>query len=105
MGGQVVLPEPDANITKCIKNFKLTPKDLAGFWKVFQKLDRTKSGLISLQDYFKSIECERNMITDCLLELLEIEHGTFESICETYAQDDKRTISKFVIVSNLSSLF
>jgi hypothetical protein len=64
-----------------------------------------RRGLISLQDYFKSIECERNMITDCLLELLEIEHGTFEFICETYAQDDKRTISKFVIVSNLSSLF
>ena len=76
MGGKVVLPEPDANITKCIKNFKLTPKEMSGFWKTFQKLDKAKSGLISLQAYFKSIECERNMITDCLLELLEIEHGT-----------------------------
>lgn len=69
-----MLPEPDPNMQKCIKTFKLTPKDMAGFWKKFQQLDKSKTGLISLATYFKTIECERNMITDCLLELLEIEH-------------------------------
>ena len=37
MGGKIVLPEADANITKCIKNFRLTPTDISDFWKIFQK--------------------------------------------------------------------
>ena len=37
MGGRIVLPEPDNNIQKCIKNFDLTPQEISNFWKIFQK--------------------------------------------------------------------
>lgn len=37
MGAKLVLPEADANLTKCIKNFKLEPKDISDFWQIFQK--------------------------------------------------------------------
>ena len=74
MGGKLVIPEADANITKVIRNFKLTPKDISDFWKLFQKLDKEKTGLVPLNVIFKAFEMERNLFTDCLLELLEIEH-------------------------------
>eukprot|EP00598_Pedospumella_elongata_P007760 CAMPEP_0184985514 /NCGR_PEP_ID=MMETSP1098-20130426/14154_1 /TAXON_ID=89044 /ORGANISM="Spumella elongata, Strain CCAP 955/1" /LENGTH=409 /DNA_ID=CAMNT_0027509603 /DNA_START=91 /DNA_END=1320 /DNA_ORIENTATION=+ len=74
MGGKIVLPEVDPNINKVIKNFRFTPKDISDFWKIFQKLDKQKTGLVPLAAIFKKIEQERNLITDCLLELLEIEH-------------------------------
>ena len=37
MGGKIALPEPDANIQKCIKNFQLTPKEISKLWIIFQK--------------------------------------------------------------------
>ncbi len=37
MGGKIVVPEADLNISKAIKNFKLSPKDVSDFWKLFQK--------------------------------------------------------------------
>eukprot|EP00981_Chlorochromonas_danica_P013960 scaffold7160_cov156-Ochromonas_danica.AAC.12 len=74
MGGKIVVPEPDANIRKVVKNFFFTPKDISDFWKIFQRLDKEQSGLVPLSNIFKSFEMERNLFTDCLLELLEIEH-------------------------------
>jgi len=96
MGGKIVLPEPDGNIQKCIKNYFMTPKEISDFWKIFQKyfiifsfhllllhfcisflsrLDRGKTGFISLDLIYKRIEWKRSIITDCILELLDIEHG------------------------------
>lgn len=37
MGNKIVVPEADNNITKVIKNYQLTPKDISEFWKIFQK--------------------------------------------------------------------
>ena len=48
MGGKIVLPEVDVNINKVIKNFRFTPKDISDFWKIFQKLDKAKTGLVAL---------------------------------------------------------
>ena len=76
MEGKIVVPEADANIAKCVKSFHLTPKDISDFWKIFQKLDKEKTGLVSLLAIFKSFKYERNLITDCLLELVDVEHGT-----------------------------
>jgi hypothetical protein len=39
------------------------------------RIDKEKSGLIPLAIIFKHFEMERNLIVDCLLELLKIEHG------------------------------
>lgn len=50
MGGKIVLPEADTNINKVIKNFQFTPQDLSDFYKIFQKLDKGKSGLVPLND-------------------------------------------------------
>lgn len=76
-----------------IKNFQLSPKDVSDYWKIFQKyfqipifyqdsskpcffrLDKQKTGLVPLNSIFKRMEMERTVYTDCLLELLEIEHG------------------------------
>eukprot|EP01038_Epipyxis_sp_PR26KG_P010336 gene10336-13887_t len=74
MGGKIVLPEPDANITKVIKNFKFTPKDISDFWKIFQKLDKKKTGLVTLDSVFKRAHLHRSIFTDCLVDLFEIEH-------------------------------
>jgi len=101
MGAKLVLPEADANLTKCIKNFKLTPKDISDFWQRFQKLDKKKTGLVSLNHIFKSIEMERNLLTDCLLELLEIEHdgeinfSDFLVMITTYCFFEPREILRF----------
>jgi Ca2+-binding EF-hand superfamily protein len=74
MGGRIVVPEPDAKMAKTIKTFMLTPNEIAQFWKIFQKLDKSKIGLISIDAICKSIECKRSAVVDSLLELLEIEH-------------------------------
>jgi hypothetical protein len=37
MGGKLVIPEADANITKVIRAFQFTPQDISDFWKIFQK--------------------------------------------------------------------
>jgi len=75
MDGKTVLPEMDDNVNKVVKNFMFTPTDISDFWKIFSKMDKVKTGLVPLVDIFKRVEMERNLITDCLLELLEIEHG------------------------------
>lgn len=101
MGGKVVVPESDSNITKVIKNFHLSPKDVSAFWKIFQKLDREKSGLVSLNYLFKSIETNRNLLTDVLLELLDIEHegeinfSDFLTMVTTYCFFEPPEILKF----------
>eukprot|EP01039_Chlorochromonas_danica_P010615 gene10615-11763_t len=101
MGGKIVVPEPDANIRKVVKNFFFTPKDISDFWKIFQRLDKEQSGLVPLSNIFKSFEMERNLFTDCLLELLEIEHegeinfSDFLLVVSTYCFFEPVEILKF----------
>jgi len=38
----------DENINKVVKTFMITDQDLSHFWKIFQKLDKAKTGLVSL---------------------------------------------------------
>eukprot|EP01031_Cornospumella_fuschlensis_P031398 gene31398-37952_t len=117
MGGKIVVPEPDVNIRKVIKNFHFNPKDISDFWKLFQKLDKDKTGLVALNVIFKSFEMERNLLTDCLLELLDIEHDGeinfsdfllmvttycfFEPICFYCFDQDK---SGFFSIDDLNNL-
>lgn len=49
-----MLPEVDPNINKVIKNFRFSPKDLSDFWKIFQKLDKHKTGLVPLTVMYAS---------------------------------------------------
>ncbi len=71
----MVLPEQDLYIQKVIKTFDFKPEDIAFFLKVFDKMDKKKTGFVALSVIFERIHCERNYLTDCLLDLLEIEHG------------------------------
>ena len=48
----MVVPEVDANINKVIKNFRFTDYDIAKFYKVFQRLDKAKTGLVPLVDMY-----------------------------------------------------
>jgi hypothetical protein len=42
-----------------------------------RRLDKEKTGLVPLQRIYKRCEMQRTIYTDCLLELLEIEHGMY----------------------------
>ena len=48
MGGKIVLPEQDLNILKVMKTFHFTPADISSFVKIFNKLDKTKTGFVPL---------------------------------------------------------
>jgi len=91
----------DENINKVVKTFMITDQDLSHFWKIFQKLDKAKTGLVSLNYIFTKIEAERNLISDCLLEMLEIEHegeinfSDFVYMVATYCFFEPREILKF----------
>jgi Ca2+-binding EF-hand superfamily protein len=74
MGGTLVLPETDDNMQKVIGNFNFTQKEVAKFYRIFQKLDKKRTGLVKIETIFKKIEWQRNLMTDCLLDLLDIEH-------------------------------
>lgn len=101
MGGKIVIPEADANITKVIRSFSFTPKDISDFWKIFQGLDKEKTGLVQLSQVFKIFETERSLFTDCLLELLEIEHdgeinfSDFLLVVTTYCFFEPEEILRF----------
>lgn len=74
MGGRMVVPEPDAAMQKVIKNFMLTKSDIAKFFKLFQKIDKGRTGIVPLDVVFKSISMQRSLVTDVLLEVLDIHH-------------------------------
>jgi Ca2+-binding EF-hand superfamily protein len=74
MGGRLVLPEADEKMLTCIKTFKLKPRDIASIFKYFQKLDKMKTGLINLDDFFNNIEEKRSLYTDALVELMDVVH-------------------------------
>ena len=73
MGGTMVVPEADAKLQRAMKVFFFTTDEIAIFWKSFQKIDRDKTGIIKLDDLFQYCEMKRNVYTDSLLELLEID--------------------------------
>jgi Ca2+-binding EF-hand superfamily protein len=58
--------------------FMISDKDLAGFYKCFQKLDTEQVGLIPIETLFEEVEYERNLYTDALFELLEIDYSEGE---------------------------
>jgi Ca2+-binding EF-hand superfamily protein len=101
MGGKISVPEQDANILKCMKLFRLTEEEISDFWKIFQKLDNEKTGLVPLTAIFESFKYKRNLYTDCLLELLEIEHdgeinfSDFLLMVNTYCFFETREILRF----------
>lgn len=43
--------------------------------QIIFRLDKEKTGLVPLTAIFKLFTYERNVITDCLLELIDVEHG------------------------------
>lgn len=47
----------------------------------YLRLDNEKTGLVPLSAIFESFKYKRNLYTDCLLELLEIEHGKIIRPC------------------------
>ena len=73
MGTAMVLPEVDEKMNVAIKTFMFKPEEIVPFMKIFQKLDREKTGLVKLEDLFKFIEMQRNVYTDQLCELFGID--------------------------------
>lgn len=53
--------------------------DIILFMKIFQKFDKDKVGLISLDEFFKELDMKRNVYTDSLCEVFDIDlTGTYE---------------------------
>jgi Ca2+-binding EF-hand superfamily protein len=75
MGQAQVLPEADARMQRAIKVYFYSPKEVAKFYKCFQKVDKDKQGIIKLEDLFHHIDMKRNVYTDTIFELLEIEYS------------------------------
>ena len=70
MGGAIVLPEADEYIQKCISSYNMTPKEISKFYKMFQRMDKNKTGYVKIDLIMKKAEWQRNLMTDCILELL-----------------------------------
>lgn len=95
MGGQIVMPAPDPRMEKTIRTFLMNPvgepeifearifhrcaiytyhsADVSKFYKIFTKLDKDKIGLISINNFFKFCEMERNIYTDGLCDVIGID--------------------------------
>lgn len=44
------------------------------------RLDKGKTGFVKLDAIYKRIHWTRSLITDCILEILDIEHGIANSL-------------------------
>jgi Ca2+-binding EF-hand superfamily protein len=101
MGSRMVVPEADAKLTFLLKHFHMSKNDVNKFWKLFQSLDKAKTGLINLEQMWKSIEMQRNIVTDGILEILEIQHdgeinfGDFISMVITFCMFEVNDIVRF----------
>jgi Ca2+-binding EF-hand superfamily protein len=101
MGARLVMPEPDAKMAKAIKTFHMTPHEIAKIFAIFQKLDKVQAGIVPLEDIFAAITMKRNLLTDCLLDLLEIEHdgeinfGEFLLMMSTFCMMEHKEVLHF----------
>ncbi len=97
----MVVPEADAKLQLLIKHFHISKSEVNSFWKLFCKLDKAKTGVVSLEVIFKSIEMQRNLITDGILEILDIQHegeinfGEFLSMVVTFCMFEKYDVIKY----------
>ena len=74
MGGAMIVPEADEKITKAIKTFRLTQKEVSDLFMVFMRLDRQKIGLINLDDLWRMCELTKSDYTEAVLDVFEITH-------------------------------
>ncbi len=97
----MVVPEADAKLQFLLKHFHISKNDVNKFWKIFQKLDKSKIGVVSLDYIFNSIEMQRNIVTDGILEILDIQHegeinfGDFISMVITFCFFEVNDIVRF----------
>jgi Ca2+-binding EF-hand superfamily protein len=104
MGGRLVIPEADPKTERAIKLYEFNPREIAKFWKLFQTLDKMKIGFIKLEDIYAECEYQRNVYTDALCSLLEIEvedgeinFNDFLLIVSTYCMFEIAEILRFCV--------
>lgn len=71
MGNKI--PVPDKRLQRTIDQLRLTKKDLATLWRIFQKYDKDHGGTIDVQEFYKLIEESRTVFGDSLFELVDID--------------------------------
>ncbi len=69
----LVIPESDQKLEKLTKTFKLTQTDVSNFFKLFQKLDSEKLGLLNVEEFLSVCEEPKTELFEYLLEILEIQ--------------------------------
>jgi Ca2+-binding EF-hand superfamily protein len=101
MGGAMIVPECDERMQKIVDLFMLTDSELARLYKCFDKLDVDRTGLIPVETLFEYVQYERNLFTDALLELLDIDYSDgeinfseFLDILVTYCMFEKMELLK-----------
>jgi Ca2+-binding EF-hand superfamily protein len=100
MGNSV--PVGDERIERMTELLNLSKSDIAGFWKVFQKFDREREGVISMDVFFSDIcQEKRNLFGDAIFELIDtedtntIEFGEFvQGVC-TFAMFQVPDVLRF----------
>eukprot|EP01029_Cantina_marsupialis_P014617 TRINITY_DN32059_c0_g1_i2.p1 TRINITY_DN32059_c0_g1~~TRINITY_DN32059_c0_g1_i2.p1 ORF type:complete len:304 (-),score=70.47 TRINITY_DN32059_c0_g1_i2:266-1177(-) len=67
------MPTPDDKLLMFQEKLKLSNKDLKKLWGKFCAMDHTKTGSISLDDFFKMMRIPRSVFGDSMFELVECE--------------------------------
>jgi Ca2+-binding EF-hand superfamily protein len=73
-GQRIVLPALDEKLVMLMATYHLTPPEMVRFLKLFRKLDKSKSQMVDLDDFFKFLDIERSDYTDSLLDMLNIDY-------------------------------
>eukprot|EP00515_Schizochytrium_aggregatum_P011029 CAMPEP_0202081404 /NCGR_PEP_ID=MMETSP0964-20121228/13995_1 /ASSEMBLY_ACC=CAM_ASM_000500 /TAXON_ID=4773 /ORGANISM="Schizochytrium aggregatum, Strain ATCC28209" /LENGTH=367 /DNA_ID=CAMNT_0048648959 /DNA_START=58 /DNA_END=1161 /DNA_ORIENTATION=+ len=71
MGNKV--PVPDDRLQRMIDMLRLTKRELAQLWRVFQRYDNDRGGTIDIEEFYRLIEEERTVFGDSLFELVDID--------------------------------
>lgn len=100
----MVLPEPDEKMRSAVEYFMLSQSDVNKFFKLFDKLDKAKTGLISLEIFWTAMEYKRNIFTDTIFDVLDIDISDGEfNFCEflvlicTYGFFETKEILQFCL--------
>lgn len=80
MGNKI--PVPDERLQKTIDMLRLDKKELAKFWRIFQKYDRDHGGTIDVEEFYRLIEEDRTVFGDSLFELVGKLSCPIEHVCE-----------------------
>ena len=102
MGDAMSVPSPDARAKRAMALCDMKTRDMALFWKEYQKIVATeKSGELSATKFFREIDEFQSKYTDGLFQLLQIDpispidFGSFLQLIVAICMFEREEIIKF----------